>query len=255
MDLIITKVISALYVSTDAWRISSMVTREINGIVYCLEGSINYESNRGYFKVSAGDLVFLPEGLSYCGKKNSKTNKFYVINFKTDVPLLNSNFQPSIKPKSPNQTLKSFKDAAALWNEGTTESKLFCLSKIYGILAEYFSIINQKENSSPIIRNVLSYISANLSDYTLSLQELSNQFNISTSQLRRYFHQGTGTSPIKYITKKRIELSQTYLQENNIQIQEIASLCGFSSDYYFSRVFKKATGLTPREYANQYKTK
>ena len=55
-------------------------------------------------------------------------------------------------------------------------------------------------------------------------------------------------SPIKYITKKRISYACDLLVSNKYSVSDIASMTGYSDVYYFSRVFKENTGMSPLEY-------
>ena len=56
-------------------------------------------------------------------------------------------------------------------------------------------------------------------------------------------------TPLEYLTQIRIEQAKSYLINSNIySISEIADMCGFSDQYYFSRVFKKTVGVSPRDY-------
>jgi YesN/AraC family two-component response regulator len=53
---------------------------------------------------------------------------------------------------------------------------------------------------------------------------------------------------MQYVMKVRISKAEKYLRTTDKQIKEIADLTGFNYSYYFSRTFKKITGLTPLEY-------
>ena len=55
-------------------------------------------------------------------------------------------------------------------------------------------------------------------------------------------------SPIKYITKKRISYACDLLVSNKHSVSDIASMAGYSDVYYFSRVFKENTGMSPSDY-------
>ena len=61
-----------------------------------------------------------------------------------------------------------------------------------------------------------------------------------------------GISPINYLISKRIEESKNLLCTTNYSIRDISTIVGFSNSSYFSQMFKKSTGLSPREYKLQY---
>ena len=76
---------------------------------------------------------------------------------------------------------------------------------------------------------------------------------ISSDHLAHLFKSATNTSPMRYLNRLRIEKAQELLTVTDLQIQEIAALVGYSDGLYFSRIFKKMTGLSPLSYRNQQK--
>ena len=55
-------------------------------------------------------------------------------------------------------------------------------------------------------------------------------------------------SPVRFVTKMRIDYAKELLVTNRRSVSEIAEMCGFSNTYYFSNVFKKQTGFSPSQY-------
>ena len=87
----------------------------------------------------------------------------------------------------------------------------------------------------------------------ISLVSVSQHINISAQYLSRLFKIKAGLSFSDYLNKIRIDVAKNMLTESNCQpIKKIALETGYSSDIYFAFVFKKATGLTPREYREQH---
>ena len=108
---------------------------------------------------------------------------------------------------------------------------------------------NYKER---IVANVQEYIKANL-DKKLSLQQVAAVFNFSPNYLSQLFARNAGESFVGYITEARIHAAKTMMSTTNKKIYEIAQELGFESAFYFSKVFKKGTGMSPREYLNNRK--
>ena len=71
--------------------------------------------------------------------------------------------------------------------------------------------------------------------------------------LSKLFTEYLGESPTKYLTNFRIQKAKMLLLQTNHKISEIALAVGFSDPLYFSNVFHKITGLSPREFRNQNK--
>lgn len=94
---------------------------------------------------------------------------------------------------------------------------------------------------------VKRYLEANYSD-NISLDSLAAMTHMNKYYLVHAFTKYTGMSPINYLTMKRLQVSQELLSSTDYSIAQISSSVGFSSQSYFSQVFKKETSMTPNEY-------
>lgn len=98
-----------------------------------------------------------------------------------------------------------------------------------------------------IVRQAASYIGEHYFE-ELTLVSMANMYNVEHSYFSRVFRQEIGENLILYITKKRIEKAKEYMRRSDINLTEIAFMVGYDDYTYFSRVFKKNTKLSPREY-------
>ena len=101
---------------------------------------------------------------------------------------------------------------------------------------------------NPLPYKIKNYIDLSYSDPNLCLQSLSDAFNITTSYICIIFKKQYQKTINQYINEKRIEKSIEYLDHSDKKIKEISSLIGFPDSNYFIKVFKKITGITPKEY-------
>lgn len=76
---------------------------------------------------------------------------------------------------------------------------------------------------------------------------------VSTPTLIRLFHKFFNQSPMEYITAMRMEQAKNLLESTFLSIKEISLQTGFNSPLYFSTVFRKYTGINPREFRDQLK--
>lgn len=83
----------------------------------------------------------------------------------------------------------------------------------------------------------------------LSLETVAKQAGFSPCYFHKYFKAFAGVTLHRYVEEKRLEAAVKRLLETDETLTEIAYACGFSSQAYFSYLFKKKTGQTPREYA------
>ena len=103
---------------------------------------------------------------------------------------------------------------------------------------------------SATIQRTIAYIDADLSA-DLRLQTLAQVQNINASYLSTLFKKETGQTITDHINTKRMEHATHLLQTTRLQIQSIAQHCGISDPNYFSKLFKKHTGMTPGEYRSR----
>ncbi|MDR1287737.1 MAG: response regulator [Treponema sp.] len=100
---------------------------------------------------------------------------------------------------------------------------------------------------------IREYIAAHLAK-PLNLQSLCRHFGISQTYLSRLFRKYTNQSFLSYLTRARIEQAKKYLAEKNTLVKDAAALTGFNDQFYFSRVFRSLTGLSPSEYRGPLET-
>jgi AraC-like DNA-binding protein len=100
------------------------------------------------------------------------------------------------------------------------------------------------------VLDTISYIQLNLKQ-ELSIAYLAQRVNQNQDYFSRQFLQFTGERPLHYIHEKRIERAQYLITTTSMSYEEIATETGFESLQYFSRIFKKVTGITPNKYRQQ----
>lgn len=100
---------------------------------------------------------------------------------------------------------------------------------------------------SPIIQRTIAMIDSDLSA-DLSLRALAFAQSINPSYLSALFKKETGTTLTDHVNQKRMERAIHLLRSTHLQIQSIAQHCGISDVNYFSKLFRRRTGLSPREF-------
>lgn len=85
-------------------------------------------------------------------------------------------------------------------------------------------------------------------DRNIGVAEIAAAACCSPSHLRTLFRLAGGESPIHYLNRMRVEHAKEMLSSNLFRLDEIAAACGFQNVYYFSRVFKTYTGVSPGKY-------
>lgn len=103
------------------------------------------------------------------------------------------------------------------------------------------------DHTHHVIKKALDYIKLNYSR-DISLDEISQELNLSSYYFSKLFKEETGEGFIEYLTSIRIEEAKELLKDSSISMKEVSSAIGYADPNYFSRIFKKITGITPSEY-------
>ena len=82
----------------------------------------------------------------------------------------------------------------------------------------------------------------------LTLKELASHFGYSESYMYRLFFKETGYEPMNYFLHMKIDRACQLLLHTNMKINQVALKLGFDDPYYFSRIFKKIVGTSPKDY-------
>ncbi|EOT24251.1 hypothetical protein C805_02463 [Eubacterium sp. 14-2] len=97
-------------------------------------------------------------------------------------------------------------------------------------------------------RHIHAYMEARISQ-SLTLEQICRDNLIGTSQLQKLFHSSCGSGIIEYFSRMKIGRAKEMIREQNMNFTQIADSLGYASIHYFSRQFKKITGMTPSEYS------
>lgn len=101
------------------------------------------------------------------------------------------------------------------------------------------------------LQKALSYIEENYMQENLSLNETAAIMEVTPNYFSAMFSQEMKMTFVEYVTDKRMEKAKKLLQETELRSSEIASAVGYKNPQYFSFVFKRTQGCTPREYREQ----
>lgn len=105
---------------------------------------------------------------------------------------------------------------------------------------------SMKSYSSPV-QKAITYVDTDLAG-NLTLSTISKALNISSSYLSTLFKKETGQTLTDYISNRRVSHAKHLLETTRLQVQTVAQHCGIVDVQYFSKIFKRITGKTPKEY-------
>ena len=220
-------------------------TRKRNAFIYRASGTVLYKFSDTSITHNAGELIFIPEGITYDIEKPCE-NSYVSINF--DAPL--TDLKPALYQIGDfPETDYIFRHLSDLWNFGTSAEKLKCYSLFYNLLSYISSTENYEYTAKKkfeIISPAVKYLKEHIFDCNLKYNTLYTLCGISNTYFRKIFAAKFGTTPQQYIINRRISQAKHLIESGDfLTISEVAAAVGYSDPLYFSRTFKKKYGVSP----------
>ncbi len=245
-------------------------------IVIITEGTVRVRIAGVEFVLSAGDGYFANSGILHAETLITQTGHQHAMVFSPQIisqcedliwksyvlPVLENRQLPFICLSSSVPWQKEILFLAELaWNSGGYETEDYpiivrhCLSKTFSIFLHHFDkIVSEHRYTSRFqqdeerIKKALVFIE-NKYDCPLTVSDIAKSANVSVSTCLRLFRTTLNTTPITFLLEYRLKKAQEELESSDGRtISEIAYSCGFSDASYFDRRFRKAYGITPKEY-------
>ena len=131
-----------------------------------------------------------------------------------------------------------------------TMGNFIYLSQVLSLLlAEvyYREKVDESSVQDKHVTMVIRFMYKNLTKQ-LTLEEISREVDLSKSYLNSIFKEQTGRSPVDFFLHLKMQEACKLLQSTDMYIYEVSTKLGYSDPYYFSRIFKKVVGVSPKEY-------
>jgi two-component system response regulator YesN len=126
------------------------------------------------------------------------------------------------------------------------ETKTYVRELLLKVMDARAQMAKQKYGS--MIQDAKDYIHANYNDEGMSLNQVAAYVNVSPNHFSTVFRQETGENFIEYLTSVRLEHAKEMLRTTSRKTSEIGYEVGYKDPHYFSSLFKKVEGMTPKEY-------
>lgn len=221
------------------------------------EITVKYTNSLGdSFTATNGDVIYCPYGSRYEFSIISPYDpdiynqiKSICINFNLishDKQIISLSEKPIKVVNFKNNQLK--KDFFEIYQARTMP--MIRKYKLYKIMKTIVDIFSNESKSNYLIKEAIQYIEDHYAE-NFKIAFLAQQFNLSESHFRKLFKYLTNLSPTEYRNKLRIEHAKEFLSQNNLSVSEVAQAVGIEDQFYFSRIFKKYSGISPIKYKNE----
>lgn len=242
-------------------------------IIYKGEG-IHYSKDGCGVRLAAGSIFVVPQGDFY--HKYGEIKDLCLVNILFEnshlpMPLLDVFTMPGFnmlfnRKNSPSENIRIFQLSEAVLAELLTlannlEAVLrkedagyrfmgiaIFMQIIYLVSKSVGGSLESVRTPGVSMGRAIGYLHRHFTETDVSIEKLASALNMSMSSLLRHFRRQNGCSPKEYLLKLRIRCACDMLQDGDLCVSEIATRSGFDDSNYFSRQFKKVTGLSPREF-------
>ncbi|MBQ7039542.1 MAG: helix-turn-helix domain-containing protein [Clostridia bacterium] len=239
-------------------------------LYYLKRGEACYFIEDRLFSIHEGAFVFIPKGVLHRTQYfTSREVERFLIKVDSDffepkhlTPLFKT-LQKRPVQYVDNKNLPIFEELfdkiRSLPSPATENSRI--LRRIY--IAEVLALLCEMSlTDSDVSHNTDDSLIASVQDYvnqnhskTITLSQLSMYFSVSEEHLSRKFKQKTGVCISEFINFQRVSHAAELLKRKSATVTDVATECGFNDSNYFSTVFKKYMGITPKKYSMQHKNK
>lgn len=214
--------------------------------VYYLYGKVEYVFDRYSFTASPQNFIYLAKNSIY-EMKITEPSKFICVDF--DFCELSYSQKSRVLKVNASNIENQFQRMFHIWNDKRPSRFSQMFSYAYSIYTEAINAENKLYSPThSLFSEITAYVQNRYTDSNFSIHDISSHFGISEVHLRRLFKQALDISPIKYINNLKLDKAKNMLKFSNYSIVEIAQSSGFADPYYFSRFFKKQTGISPSRY-------
>lgn len=243
-------------------------------MVYVDKGAVEIKRNDEYITLKQGEIVFHCPDEFHSIKALDSSPNFFVISFVCDSPImqyfekyqtvlskgLRSYIASIIKesenaykiPKN-NPNLKKLvrKESCPIGAEQLIktylEQLLIFLVRDITKRGEADIFPSKASMENHLVLEVKKYIEEQLEN-TIRVTDICQKFGYSKSYLSKLFHQQCGETLAYYIVQLKINNAKQLIREGNLNFAQISTLLDFDNPQYFSRVFKRVTGMSPTEF-------
>ena len=204
------------------------------------------------YKIDTGTVFFFFPGVPYEIEGDGDFRYAYVSFMGNSVAELLSEFGVTIE----NSVLKGFSHLTELWlsslvrvnqknaNILTESVLLYTLSYI----SEKDKGIQKIKNSEQLFDVILDYVNTHYREADITLRSVANIFSYTEKYLSHFFKNKKGMGFNEYVGELRLQHAYRLMEGGCVTVSEIAAKCGFADPLYFSKFFKKKTGVSPSEY-------
>ena len=254
--------------------------------LYVDKGSLCVQADDRFYELHTGDIIFhKPNEFHAFHAKGQEPPNLVAISFLTASPAMKfyENLSFSLTLEEKNMISKIIQEAKLAFSTPLhipsieqvlpSEKAPFASQQLIKIYLELFLIMVKRNhtNETPFskietplttpvepsphsnqLKRIIQYMENHITE-KITISQICAEFSISRSSLHTLFYREKHCGAMEYFNHLKLTYSKDLIRHSNMNITEIAHALSYSSLQYFSKQFKKATGMAPLEYASSVK--
>lgn len=244
---------------------STLHTHPFTELFYVVDGKGEFIIQQQRFAVKANDFVIINPHVEHTEVSSSEDPLEYIV-----VGIQGLSFSNLTTQDQGNQPFSFFnlrdeqKDILRYLNvmvqEATNQAmsyELVCHNLLEILLIkilrhQHFELeVDSKNKTSKDIAFIKHYLKTYYRE-SIQLEDLASMTHLSRFYISHSFKKDVGLSPMEYLMTIRIKESKILLRTTNYSVSQIADIVGFTTPTYFSKQFRKVTGISPSDYREQF---
>lgn len=250
---------------TDSDRLKATISRKINHheLMLVTGGVAHVTIGNKKYKVKEGELLYLRPEIFHCIKPDlEEPLKFISVHFSfINVEFDNNKWKIETEkddlPLQDVQLLDNYygiknlmKGMLEVWFQKFPDYEFVSKTMLQQIIFKIFRSIEAKSpnySNSLKVKEVIKFMTENI-EKKITLVGLSQRVNLSPTYLAKIFKKTTGYSIIEFFNKMKMDKAKELIMEGDKKVKEVAEILGYKDEFYFSRIFKKIEGISPKEF-------
>ncbi len=222
--------------------------RNFSALSFRISADATLASPNKLLHATDNSVLFAPANLDYT--RRAKYDRLIAVHFTVGNYYFDE--MEILKLKDPERISGLFGSILDCWRKKDVGYHYTATAIFNEILSECHKECYIPSKSESKISRSVKYLEEHYTESDITVSKISGQSFMSEVYFRKLFKEEYGTSPVKYISRLRIQKAISLMAQNYYSLKEVALLSGYSDYAYFSEDFKKHKGVSPSEYFYNY---
>ena len=238
--------IACFVMESDTEIMQRTVTLQYHRILLVIQGQGSFKFNDCPFNFHAGSLFFGFENETFSVKQSNDTVYMYIdFNGGRAEELLHR-----FGINDSNRSFEGYDGLIPLWRESLSHARetTIDLSSESILLYTFSRLLSQVGEYNGVVNKILEFTEQNFTDPELSISRIANKLSYNPKYLSHSFKKAMNMTYSEYLRDTRIKYAISLFNEGLDSVKNVALLSGFGDPLYFSNIFKKNIGVSPKDY-------